>query len=154
MEGLELTASQPPQGLLVSTSSLSLLSPEPLTHTAPSAAPSNVRATSTSSAITVQWEMVPCIHRNGEITGYSVRYGVQGQSTQTMSVSGGNTTMASIRIITSTTYSIEVAAVNSVDTGPYSDPITEETPQSKCSVCCISMSCDSHSWYVQVYISV
>ena len=62
--------------------------------------------------------------------------------------------MASIRIITSTTYSIEVAAVNSVDTGPYSDPITEETPQSKCSVCCISMSCDSHSWYVQVYISV
>ena len=79
--------------------------------------------------------MVPCSHRNGEITAYSVRYGVQGQSTQTVIVSGADTTETSIRIITSTTYSIEVAAVNFVDTGPYSDPITVETPQSKCSVC-------------------
>ena len=76
--------------------------------------------------------MVPCIHRNGEITGYSVRYGVQGQSTQTMSVSGADTTETTISdLMSSTTYSIEVAAVNSVDTGPYSDPITVETPQSK-----------------------
>ena len=137
MEGLEKTASQPPQWLLVSILHrvpclFSLLYSEPLTHTAPSAAPSNVRAASTSSAITVQWEMVPCIHRNGEITGYSVRYGVQGQSTQTMSVSGGDTTMTTIQgVMSPTTYSIEVAAVNSVNTGPYSDPITEETPQSK-----------------------
>ena len=98
----------------------------------PSAAPSNVRATSTSSTITVQWEMVPCIHRNGEITGYSVRYGVQGQSTQTTTVSGGDTTMTTIEgVMSSTTYSIEAAAVNSVDTGPYSETVMIETPQSK-----------------------
>ena len=34
-------------------------------------------------------------------------------------------------VMSSTTYSIEVAAVNYIDTGPYSDPITEETPRSK-----------------------
>ena len=76
--------------------------------------------------------MVPCIHRNGEITGYSVRYGVQGQSIQTMTVSGGDTIMTTISSVMSfTNYSIEVAAVTSAGIGPYSDPITVETPQSK-----------------------
>ena len=137
IEGLEKTASQPPQSLSVSIPHrvpclFSLLYSEPLTHTAPSAAPSDVRATSKSSSITVQWGEVDCIHRNGEITGYSVRYGVQGQSTQTMTVSGGDTTMTTIQgLMSSTTYSIEVAAVNSVDTGPYSDPMAVETPRSK-----------------------
>ena len=40
-----------------------------------------------------------------------------------MSVSGGSVTEATISGLTpSTTYSIEVAAVNSVGTGAYSDP--------------------------------
>ena len=61
-----------------------------------------------------------------------MRYGVQGQSIQTMTVSGGDTTMTTIQnVMSSTTYFIEVTAVNSVDTGPYSDPIIEETPRSK-----------------------
>ena len=99
---------------------------------APSAPPNSVTATSTPTTITVQWGMVPCIHRNGEITGYSVRYGVQGQSTQTMSVSGADTTEITISdLMSPTNYSIEVAAVNSFDTGPYSDPITVETPLSR-----------------------
>ena len=57
---------------------------------APSAAPNSVGVSEvTSSSITVQWGAVPCIHRNGEITGYSVQYGVVGSgSTQTISVSG------------------------------------------------------------------
>ena len=72
------------------------------------------------------------MEHNGEITGYSVRYGVQGQATRTMPVSGGRATMTTIHnVMSSTTYSIEVAAVNYIDTGPYSDPITVETPQSK-----------------------
>ena len=61
-----------------------------------------------------------------------MRYGVQGQSTQTMPVSGGRATMTTISsVMSSTNYSIEVAAVTSAGTGPYSDPITVETPQSK-----------------------
>ena len=102
---------------------------------APSAAPTSVSVSEvTSSSITVQWGAVDCIHRNGDITGYSVRYGVQGNgSTQTVSVSGGGATMTTMSGLTaSTTYSIEVAAVNSAGTGVYSDPMTAETPESKC----------------------
>ena len=85
----------------------------------------------TSSSITVQWGAVDCIHRNGDITCYSVRYGVQGSgSTQTVSVSGGEATMTTISgLRASTNYSIEVAAVNSAGTGDYSPVIMEETAQ-------------------------
>ena len=91
--------------------------------TAPSAAPTSVIVSSTSNSITVQWGAVDCIHRNGDITGYSVRYGVQGSGTQTVSVSGGEVTQTTISGLTpSTTYSIEVAAMNSAGIGEYSDP--------------------------------
>ena len=96
-----------------------------MNHTAPSAPPDSVSISEvTSSSITVQWEMVPCIHRNGDITGYSVQYGIQGQSTQTMSApgdsSGGSYEITGLQ--SSTTYSIQVAARNSAGTGDYSDP--------------------------------
>ena len=97
---------------------------------APSAPPTSVSTSDvTSSNITVQWGAVDCIHRNGDITGYSVRYGVQGSgSTQTESVSGGATTEVTISGLTHfTSYSIDVAAVNSAGTGEYSNSITAET---------------------------
>ena len=95
---------------------------------APSAAPSSVGVTGvTSSTITVQWGMVPCIQRNGEIVGYSVRYS-GGGSTDTRSVTGGDTRQTTISGLTpSTDYTIEVAAVNSVDTGQYSTGVVERT---------------------------
>ena len=101
---------------------------------APSAPPTSVKTSNiTSSTIILQWGPVDCIDRNGYITGYSVRYGVQGNgSTQTMSVSGGGTTETTITgLMPSTTYSIEVAAVNTINSGEYSDPlsvITEGKP--------------------------
>ena len=97
-----------------------------LYYTVPSAAPTSVSASATSSSITVHWGPVDCIHHNGDITGYSVRYRVQGNgSTLTMSVPGGTVTEASLPIVaSSTTYSIEVAAVNSAGIGVYCDPIT------------------------------
>ena len=101
---------------------------------APSAAPTSVGESGvTSSSITVQWGAVDCIHHNGDITGYSVRYGVQGSgSTWTMSVPGGSVTEATISsLMSSTTYSIEVAAVNSAGMGVYSDPISGMTGKSQ-----------------------
>ena len=70
-----------------------------------------------------------CIHHNGNITGYSVQYGIEGsQSTQIVHVSGGSVTEATISsLMSSTTYSIEVAAVNSGSTGVYSHPVTAQT---------------------------
>ena len=77
--------------------------------------------------------MVPCIHRNGDITGYSVQYEVVGSgSPQIVPVSGGDTTMTTIpNVESSTTYAIQVAAVNGELIGPYTDPVIVETPQSK-----------------------
>ena len=100
---------------------------------APTGPPTSVSASSSSSSITVQWRPVDCIHRNGDITGYSVRYGEVGSgSTQTMSVSGGSATEATISgLMPSTTYSIQMAAVNDAGTGPYSDVIITNTLQSK-----------------------
>ena len=92
---------------------------------APSAPPTSVSVSEvTSSSITVQWGPVDCTDRNGDITGYSVQYGEVGSgSTQTMPVSGGSATEATISgLMPSTTYFIQVAAVNSAGTGPYSDP--------------------------------
>ena len=77
----------------------------------------------TATSITVQWGMVPCIHQNGDITGYSVRYGVKTNgNTQTMIVSGASATDVTIQNLTaSTTYMVHVAAVNDVGTGVYSN---------------------------------
>ena len=91
---------------------------------APSAAPTSVITSSDSpSSITIQWEMVPCIYRNGDITGYSVQYGVMGsESPQIMDVTRSDalhTTISGLR--PSRTYSIQVAARNSAGIGPYSD---------------------------------
>ena len=97
---------------------------------APSAPPTSVSVSEvTPSSITVQWGPVDCIDRNGDITGYPVRYGEVGSgSTQTMSVSGGTSTETTIAGLSSSTeYSIQVAAVNSAGTGPYRTAITAET---------------------------
>ena len=97
---------------------------------APTAAPESVTTPSvTSSTITVQWGMVPCIHHNGDITGYSVRYGVMGSgSSQTKTVSGASETETSISdLISSTTYDVQVAAVNVNGTGVYSNPTSQLT---------------------------
>ena len=70
-----------------------------------------------------------CIHQNGKIVGYSVKYGVQGtNSMQSVNVSGGAATEAIISgLRVNTTYTIEVAAVNSAGIGKYSMPMATVT---------------------------
>ena len=86
---------------------------------------------SSFSTTTVQWGEVPCIDQNGVITGYSVQYVVVGSgNTMTMPVDGAATTQTTIdNLMSSTTYSIQVAAVNSEGTGVYSDPPTNQLTQ-------------------------
>ena len=107
-----------------------------LSLTAPSAPPSSVTVTGvTSSTISVQWGSVPCIHQNGDITGYSVQYEVMGSGNTQMEMvsgdsSGGMTTISGLT--PSTTYSIKVAAVNNAGTGVYSDPTNALTQGLNC----------------------
>ena len=97
---------------------------------APSAAPSNVTVSEvTSYTITVQWDMVPCIHQNGDITGYRVEYGAVEGIQATVSVSGGDVTEATITgLAPSTNYSVRVAAVNNAGTGVFSSSLYVDTP--------------------------
>ena len=92
-------------------------------HPAASAAPQHARASVvTSSTITLVWETVSCIHRNGDITGYSVQYGVVGsENTQTLSVLRRSFTMTGLTF--STKYSIKIAAHGGHGTGIYTSTI-------------------------------
>ena len=88
----------------------------------PSAPPTSVSAFAlNSTAITVQWGPVDCIHRNGDITGYSVQYGeVESEGTHTVNVTGETSTTIS-GLSTSTNYTYQVAARI---LGQYSNPQT------------------------------
>ena len=103
---------------------------------APSAPPTYVNTSNvTSSTITIQWGRVNCKHHNGLIIGYSVRYGVLGNINTTMNISGGSVNNTTItKLLVSTTYEIEVAAVNSAGVGVFSPVILAYTKPSECSL--------------------
>ena len=81
---------------------------------APSAPPTNVSVSEvTSSSITVQWGPVDCIHLNGDITGYTVRYRkTMAGPIQDISVSSV-TEYTITGLMPSTAYIVRVGAVNS-----------------------------------------
>lgn len=107
-------------------------------HIAPSAPPTSLNVTDvTSSSITIQWGPVDCVHRNGDMTGCSVQYGVQGSGSKvnvTILGSAGSDggTYVVTGLVALTGYDIKVAAVNSAGTGVYSKPITVFTASGKC----------------------
>ena len=102
---------------------------------APSAAPTSVSVFEmTSSSITVQWGAVDCIHRNGDITGYLVRYGVQGsvEVDRTVEMASGDSSGGMYKISglsAGTLYTIEVAAVNNGGTGDYNVAVSYQTSE-------------------------
>ena len=94
--------------------------------TAPSDGPASVTAsTVTTNSITVQWEEVPCLHRNGEITGYTVVARTSGEVVKLVEVDDGREATIS-GLNPRTIYNVAVAAINSAGTGPFIN-ITVET---------------------------
>ena len=91
--------------------------------TVPSAGPASVSAgTVTANSITVQSEEVPCLHRNGEITGYTVVARTSGEDERVVDVNDGNARSATVSGLTpNTQYTVSVTAVNSAGTGPASE---------------------------------
>ena len=80
--------------------------------------------------IEVQWEPVDCIHHNGHITGYLVHYEAQDSGDpQTHPTIGENYIIKNLTSFT--TYTIEIAAVNSAGTGKFSSAITAVTQPSE-----------------------
>ncbi len=107
--------------------------------TAPTASPPNVVFTIiTTRNITVTWDTITCIERNGMITSYTVEFGPSGNTTIRTGVT--ELTFTANGLTPFTNYTLRVAGVNSVNTGIYSDIITTTTnEESKYVYVCLIM---------------
>ena len=95
---------------------------------APSATPGSVKVSEvTTSSIAVQWGTIHCIHRNGDIKSYSLQIFVQGDDIPRQTENASTTEQLITGLDPSTTYAIQVAAVNGAGTGVYSDQISVAT---------------------------
>ena len=81
----------------------------------------------TASSITVLWQAVSCLERNGEIIRYIAQAVTNGVVEGTASVGGGATQATISRLSPSTSYTVQVAAVNGAGTGPYSSGVYVRT---------------------------
>ena len=100
--------------------------------TVPSAPPAGLTAFNVApTSFSVQWENVPCIQRNGDITGYSVRYGVLGNGgMETLTMVVPDVLMTNLTgLAPDTSYLVQVAGVNGQGVGVYGE-ITVTTPLS------------------------
>ena len=88
--------------------------------TAPTGPPASVtQTTAASTSVTVQWEEVPCLDRNGEITDYQVvTANSQGMAVGTADVDVAVRQATISGLTPSTQYTVSVAAVNDAGTGP------------------------------------
>ena len=118
----------------------------------PSAAPSSVSVSVVNStAFTVQWGMITCINRNGDITGYRIHV-VGSVEMEKLENVGDDVREVTISQLTpSTTYSIQVAAVNNIGPGPYSDPIIIDTPDGMY-ICVVYTSWEVGFDYNEIFI--
>ena len=80
---------------------------------------------STATTITVIWDELNCVDRNGVITGYMVQYGIITFSTS-VNITGPSTsdrTFTASELVPLTSYIFRIAAVNSDGVGPYSNEV-------------------------------
>ena len=96
--------------------------------TVPSASPIDLTVVSISAfSVSLEWGHVPCLHRNGQITGYVLQYLGNGRN-ETLSIESTQNRNATIANLTTlTNYSIKIAAITSARVGVYSDSLTTET---------------------------
>ena len=93
-----------------------------LIHVAPTGAPRNVAANTTSSNVMVTWDPIACIECNGEITSYTVEFNgtrIQGVVIEQSFTADGLRPFAD--------YTFRVAGVNINGTGPFTNTITIST---------------------------
>ena len=91
---------------------------------APSGPPVIVMSPTVSSrSITVNWNEIPCIQRNGRIIRYEVEFGPSGEGT----ISGRSFTANELTPFTN--YTFQVRGVNSEGSGPYSNLINITTSE-------------------------
>ena len=79
-----------------------------------------------TTSITIEWSELDCTDRNGDITGYRVRYGPTSTTPSQREIANisdpGRRMFTVDREFITLSYDFEVAAVNVNSTGPYSTP--------------------------------
>ena len=81
---------------------------------------------STSKNITLAWDELNCVDRNGVITGYRVQYGITTLGTNS-ETSASDRTFTASGLVPLTSYMFRIAAVNSDGVGLYSNPHSLDT---------------------------
>lgn len=90
---------------------------------APTGSPQFLRSTDISSgSISLRWDQVSCLDRNGPIQQYSVSYGIL-ESSQRINVVSTSTQLTITNLVSDSTYVIQVAASNVAGLGPNSRPL-------------------------------
>ncbi len=98
------------------------------------APPRNVMPTIiTYRSITVTWDTITCIERNGIITSYTVEFGSSGNPTMRTGITA--LTFTANGLTPFTNYTFQVAGVNSVNTGMYSNIISITTNEASKHAC-------------------
>ena len=88
----------------------------------PAGFPENLHSTlSTATTITLTWDEINCVDRNGVVTGYMVQYGITTFNTllNVTGTSASDRTFTASGLVPLTTYMFRIAAVNSDGVGPY-----------------------------------
>ena len=81
-------------------------------------------ASSMSTGILVTWNTIDCIERNGDITGYSVKFQEESGAGENFTASQSFTASG---LTPNTSYTFRVAGVNANGTGPYTELIIINT---------------------------
>ena len=95
---------------------------------APTDSPIPREGTVVARNITIEWDELACLERNGVITGYIVEARTSGEADRTVNVNDGSAREATVSGLTpATAYTVTLQAVNSADSGPIRS-IAIETP--------------------------
>ena len=92
----------------------------PIHFIVPTGPPQNVSFSQSSTSVTVSWDAIECLERNGEITGYTVVFQKQGGARVPGEVNVIERTFTASGLTPHTNYTFRVAGVNSNGTGSFS----------------------------------
>ena len=101
---------------------LTVLSPQLISSSEPSASPQAVSILSTSShSFTMRWDPLPKRQQNGEIVSYEVQYREEGSSSTVVNDTTQGIVYTAEDLTTDRVYQFRVAATTVNGTGPFSD---------------------------------
>ena len=108
---------------------------------APTGGPRNVASSTTSRSVTVSWDAIECLERNGEITDYTVLFQQQGGARLPGEVNVTERTFTASGLTPHTNYTFRVAGGNSNGTGPFSNNVTALTSEDSTYICVYVQRC-------------